>query len=259
MRRDVNQRRPGVVGIGSRPNLPRDDKIVYHAPHALARQPEVAYGTRDGPQAVRSAASPEIRRTTGRPSLVLSRVNQHSQHHSAQPAFSDRARASLAQPASGGPVVTARVDEAAVRDLYARLLDAWNCRSAQDFAALFAEDGSMIGYDGSQAVGPEVLDHLTSIFADHPTAAYVAKVRTLRPLGRGAVVLRAGVGMVPPGQRTLNTAVNAVQTLVAEEHAGSWRIVLFQNTPALYHGRPQLAERRTAELQELLPDNDHTD
>jgi hypothetical protein len=65
--------------------------------------------------------------------------------------------------------------------------------------------------------------------------------------------------MVPPGQRTLNTAVNTVQTLVAEEHAGSWRIVLFQNTPTLYHGRPQLAERRTAELQELLPDNDHTD
>ena len=70
--------------------------------------------------------------------------------------------------------------------------------------------------------------------------------------------------MVPPGQRTLNTAVNAVQTLVAEEHAGSWRIVLFQNTPALYHGRPQLAERHTSErhtseLQELLPDNDHTD
>src|SRR5665648_475348 len=65
---DVNQRRPGVVGVGSRPNLPRDDKIVYHALHALARQPEVAYGTRDSPQAVRSAASPEIRRTTGRPS-----------------------------------------------------------------------------------------------------------------------------------------------------------------------------------------------
>src|SRR5664280_472296 len=44
----------------------------------------------------------------------------------------------------------------------------------------------------SQAVGPEVLDHLTAIFADHPTAACVAKVRTLRPLGRVAVVLRAG-------------------------------------------------------------------
>jgi hypothetical protein len=30
------------------------------------------------------------------------------------------------------------------------------------------------------------------------------------------------------------------------------RIVLFQNTPAQYHGRPELTEQHTAELQPLL-------
>jgi len=159
------------------------------------------------------------------------------------------------QPASSGgvPDVSENLDEREVRDLYARLLDAWNRRNAQDYAALFAEDGSLIGFDGSQATGPEVLNHLTPIFADHPTAAYVAKVREVRPLGPGAAVLRAIVGMIPPGQSKLNPAVNAVQTLVAQKHHGTWGIVLFQNTPAQYHGRPDLAEQHTAELQTPMP------
>jgi uncharacterized protein (TIGR02246 family) len=81
--------------------------------------------------------------------------------------------------------VTRSSNDAAVRDLYARLLNAWNQRSAHDYAALFAEDGALIGFDGSQAAGPEILHQLASIFADHRTAAYVAKVRDVRPLGPG--------------------------------------------------------------------------
>ena len=50
----------------------------------------------------------------------------------------------------------------------------------------------------------------------------------------------------------VNPAANAHQTLVAEEEAGDWRIVLFQNTPAQYHGRPHLVEQQTAELRPLL-------
>jgi hypothetical protein len=30
---------------------------------------------------------------------------------------------------------------------------------------------------------------------------------------------------------------------------GQWRIVLFQNTPAQFHGRPSLVEEMTRELQ----------
>ena len=41
--------------------------------------------------------------------------------------------------------VTGDRDEAAVRDLYSELLRAWNARDAAAFAALFADDGAMIG------------------------------------------------------------------------------------------------------------------
>jgi uncharacterized protein (TIGR02246 family) len=136
-----------------------------------------------------------------------------------------------------------------VVDLYEQLLTAWNNRDADAFAALFTSDGAMVGFDGSQASGPEIAAHLAPVFADHPTAAYVAKVRATRALGPDAALLRAIAGMVPPGQDALKPAVNAVHSLVAERHGDDWRIVLFQNTPAQYHGRPELVEEHTAELE----------
>jgi uncharacterized protein (TIGR02246 family) len=143
-------------------------------------------------------------------------------------------------------------DAAAVREVYRRLLEAWNRRSAGEFAAPFAADGLLVGFDGSQTPGNAVEEHLTPIFADHPTAAYVAKVRQLRSLGGGAVLLIATAGMAPPGRADLSPAANAVQTLIAVPHDGDWRIVLFQNTPAQYHGHPELAAQHTAELQPLV-------
>ncbi len=67
---------------------------------------------------------------------------------------------------------------------------------------------------------------------------YVGKIRGVRFLTPEVAVLRAVAGMVPPGQSDLNPAVNTIQTLVAAKGAGPWRIALFQNTPAQFHGRP---------------------
>jgi len=50
----------------------------------------------------------------------------------------------------------------------------------------------------------------------------------------------------------LNPALNAVQSLVVRDTAGQPRIALLQNTPAAFHGRPQLAEARTHELTDVL-------
>jgi hypothetical protein len=58
--------------------------------------------------------------------------------------------------------------------------------------------------------------------------------------------------MIPPGQSDLNPAANVLQTLVATRDGDTWRIALFQNTPAQFHGRPELVERMTDELRELL-------
>jgi uncharacterized protein (TIGR02246 family) len=147
--------------------------------------------------------------------------------------------------------------DADARALYFQLLDRWNHRDAAGMAALFAADGHLIGFDGSMANrSAEIEAHLSPIFAHHPTATFIAKVRGVRPLGQGAALLRAVAGMVPPGQSDINPAVNAIQSLVAARHDGQWRIELFQNTPAAFHGRPELSAALTEELGNLLHDRD---
>jgi uncharacterized protein (TIGR02246 family) len=137
--------------------------------------------------------------------------------------------------------------------LYQQLLDSWNKRNAAAFAALFAEDGNVVGFDGSQINGrAEIESQIGQIFADHQTAAYVGKIREVRFLTPDVAILRAVSGMVPPGQSDLNPAVNTVQSLVAVQHERIWRIALYQNTPAQFHGRPELVQQLTDELRQLL-------
>lgn len=144
-------------------------------------------------------------------------------------------------------------DEHEVRALHARLLDSWNRRQAADFAALFEADGNQVGFDGSQANGRgEIETHLSQVFRDHMTARYVGKVREVRFLAHDVAILRAVVGMVPPGKTDINPATNAIQSLVAVKREGQWRVALFHNTPAQFHGRPEAVEQLTNELRELL-------
>lgn len=49
--------------------------------------------------------------------------------------------------------MSATEDEAAVRALYRDLMDGWNKGSADAFAAPFADDGDLIGFDGTHLKG----------------------------------------------------------------------------------------------------------
>jgi uncharacterized protein (TIGR02246 family) len=141
----------------------------------------------------------------------------------------------------------------ATRDLYDRLIDAWNKRNARDYALLFASTGSIVGFDGSQVNGQtEIGGHVSEIFSHHQTASYVTIVREVRSIAADVTLLRANVGMVPPGKDDLNPEMNAVQSMVAARKNGKWEIALFQNTPAAYHQRPDLSKKLTDELRAAL-------
>jgi uncharacterized protein (TIGR02246 family) len=144
-------------------------------------------------------------------------------------------------------------DNAPVIQLYRQLHTAWNEQNAANFAALFTEDGVTIGFDGSEMIGRQQMQSdLSAIFADHVTAHYLGIVREVRFLSANTALLRAAAGMVPPGDNDINPATNTIQTLVALQQNGQWLIAQFQNTPAQYHGRPQLTEALNAELRQLL-------
>ena len=141
------------------------------------------------------------------------------------------------------------IDEDDVRALHRRYLDSWNGGDPSGIADLFADDGSVVGFDGSMVNGRADIDaHLKAVFADHQPARYVGKVREVRPLGDDVALLRAVVGMVPPGGDDLNPDVNAVQSLVV---AGG-RVALLQSTPAQFHGRPEASQALINELRQLI-------
>jgi uncharacterized protein (TIGR02246 family) len=139
--------------------------------------------------------------------------------------------------------------------LYESVLDGWNARDADAFAAGFADDGVVVGFDGSQHIGRvQIAEQIGLIFTDHPTGTYVGMVRDVRAIGDHAAILRAVAGIVPAGQSDLNPQLNSVQSMTAERRDGRWRIVHYQNTPAAYHGRPELVEALTDELRAARKD-----
>jgi uncharacterized protein (TIGR02246 family) len=144
------------------------------------------------------------------------------------------------------------MSESDVRALYDNLIAGWNDHDGAAMAEPFAEDGVIIGFDWSVSTGRQIIGaEMSNIFADHETGRYAVKVSSVRALGSAAMILRAIAGLVPPGQTAINPETNSHQTIVAEEQQGQWRIVLFQNTPAQFHGRRELVEEMTRELQAI--------
>lgn len=139
------------------------------------------------------------------------------------------------------------------RELHARLMEAWDKRNARDFALLFASDGNLVGFDGSQVNGQlEVGGHLSQIFSHHQTPAYVSIVREVRSVAPDVTLLRANTGLIPPGKDDIDPALNAVQSMVAVQKGGVWKIALFQHTPAAFHERPDAVKKLTEELRAKL-------
>jgi uncharacterized protein (TIGR02246 family) len=153
---------------------------------------------------------------------------------------------------TSGTVPVDSTAEGETRALYQQLLESWDKRNARNFALLFAPDGSIVGFDGSQVFGQLAIGaHVSEVFTRHQTARYVAIVREVRAISPDTMLLSAVVGMVPPDKNDIDPDVNAVQSLVAVKK-GTWKIALFQNTPAALHGRPDEAKKLTEELRSAL-------
>jgi uncharacterized protein (TIGR02246 family) len=146
--------------------------------------------------------------------------------------------------------------ETAVRSLFNQFINHWNHRDAKNYASLLTPDASVIGFDGSQMNGAgEAEKELERIFSHHPTAAYVTIEKELRFLSADVALLRTVAGMVPPGASDIKPEVNSIQTMIATRNEGDWRIALFQNTPAAFHGRPELTQQLTDQLRSQLKKN----
>ena len=142
-----------------------------------------------------------------------------------------------------------------IKTLYQNLLESWNNNNPEEFSQLFTTDGNSIGFDGSQMNGQkQIRDELDKIFQNHKVSSYVGIIREIRTLSSTVFVLRAIAGMIPPGRDVIKPDVNAIQTLIAKRQGDEFRITLFQNTPAAFHGRPEAVSEMTNELQKAYDD-----
>ena len=142
-------------------------------------------------------------------------------------------------------------DVLAIQKVYDQLISSWNEMNSEAYAELFTADGSIVGFDGSQANSrKEIYEHLSAIFADHAPARFVTIVREVRLLSTSVGLLRAVAGMVPRNEKEINPKTNTIQSLIAVKKDHRFMIALFQNTPAAFHGRDEDAQKLTTELQE---------
>jgi hypothetical protein len=58
--------------------------------------------------------------------------------------------------------------------------------------------------------------------------------------------------MVPPGADDIKPEVSAIQLLMAKRERTTCLVAAFQNTPAAFHGRPELSPELSRELRNKL-------
>jgi uncharacterized protein (TIGR02246 family) len=152
------------------------------------------------------------------------------------------------------PPVAHWSDETAVRALYNHLMDGWNAGSGALFAAPFADDADLVGFDGTHLRGRAAITAFHQQLFDTYVkgSRLIGKITSVRFLAADVALMHAVGGTVLAGESDLAPDRNSVQTLVAVRNGGVWRLAAFQNTRAQFMGRPEAAAALTEELRQLL-------
>ena len=123
-------------------------------------------------------------------------------------------------------------DEAAVRALYQQMMDGWNQGSGDAFAAVFTEDGDLVGFDGTHLKGREEIAPFHQQLFDKwlKGSRLVGQVKDVRFLSPDAALMHAVGGTVMRGKSEPSPERDSIQTLVAIRQGGDqWRLAAFQN------------------------------
>lgn len=111
-------------------------------------------------------------------------------------------------------------------------MDGWNQGSGAAFAAVFAKDGDLVAFDGTHFHGQaEIAPFHQELFTKWLKGSrLVGQVKDVRFLSPNIAVMHAIGGTILRGQSQPTPERDSIQTLVAVQEAGAWRIAAFQNT-----------------------------
>jgi uncharacterized protein (TIGR02246 family) len=146
-------------------------------------------------------------------------------------------------------------EEAEIRSHYFQMIEGWNRGDGELFASPFAEDGDLVGFDGTHFKGRQQIAsfHQQLLETYVKGSRLVGKIRDVRFLTPGVAVMHAVGGTIMKGQADIDPERNSIHTLVFKKEEGDkWFVVAFQNTRVQYIGRPEMSNELTEELREEL-------
>jgi len=123
------------------------------------------------------------------------------------------------------------VDEAAVLDLFAQVLDGWSCGSGEAFAAPFAEMVDFIAFDGTHLSSQAQVEKVhQQLFDKWLRGTQLTGEATVRFLSSDVALIIARSRTVMRGKRKPAPERDSIQTLTAVRDGDRWRLSSFQNT-----------------------------
>jgi uncharacterized protein (TIGR02246 family) len=153
-------------------------------------------------------------------------------------AFENPMREACSMNYQTSPPPSSSPDEAAVRALYQQLMDAWNMGSGEAYAAPFAEDGDLIGFDGTHFRGRHEIApfHQRLFDTQLKGTRLVGQVTSLRFLSPDVAPMHAVGGTVMRRKSAPSPERDSIQTLVAVKR-DDWCLAAFHNTRVRPIGR----------------------
>ncbi len=130
-------------------------------------------------------------------------------------------------------------DEQAIRALYRQAMDGWNQGSGVAFAAAWAEDGHLIGFDGTHFTGrAQIAQYHEPLLQTYLKGTrLVGTVTDVEFPAPDVAVPHARGGTIMPGQSRPTPERDSIQTLVAVRRDDGWQLLAFQNTRVRPIGR----------------------
>jgi uncharacterized protein (TIGR02246 family) len=122
-------------------------------------------------------------------------------------------------------------DDRCIRDLFARLMQAWTDNDAAAYGACFTTDSDYVSYDGTRAIGREPMQqaHDRLFRGVLAGSALVGEVESIRQIAPGVAIVHGTASVLMPWRSKLPKRRLSRQTLVAVRTDEGWRFTALHN------------------------------
>lgn len=129
-------------------------------------------------------------------------------------------------------------DEAAIRDLFRKLLDDWGRGDGYAYGSRFTEDADYVAFDGTHTKGrQEIAASHQQLFDKWVKGTkLVGGIESIRFLSPEVTLVHATGSTIFPGEDKPRPSRDSIQTLVAVKRDGAWIFTAFQNSRIVRRG-----------------------